>query len=138
MGAEHPYVMTACLSSQNHTLPCPQRRVMYSMYSVFHAVAHGCLGVQLQVRQYSIIKGYLLDFGFFFLWKKCSQRRVSVRMDVNATVGLSHAALRECRPKYEEAELVLGDCTRLSTRGLDMKLMEAISGQNLKRKRSAE
>ena len=59
-------------------------------------------------------------------------------MDVNATVGLSHAALRECRPKYEEAELVLGDCTWLSMGGLDMKLMEAISGQNLKRKRSAE
>ena len=63
---------------------------MYSMYSVFHAVAHGCLGVQLQVRQYSIIKGYLLDFGFFsFYGKKCSQRRVSVWMDVNATVGLT-------------------------------------------------
>ena len=124
--------MSACLSSQNHILPC----TVYSMYSVFHAVAHGCLGVQLQVRQYSIIKGYLLDFGFFsFCGKKCSQRRVSVWMDVNATVGLSLAALRECRPKYDEVELVLGDCTRLST---DVKLMEAISGQNLKRKRSAE
>ena len=48
------------------------------------------------------IKRHLSDFAFA-VEKKYFQQRVSVWMDANVTVGLSHAALVECSCKYEDS-----------------------------------
>ena len=65
------------------------------MYSVFHVQCIPCCGARMlggtapgasiQYYQGVFVRLWLL----FFLRKKCSQRRVSVWMDVNATVGLT-------------------------------------------------